>query len=438
MSLEILLALDVREHISPFQINLFNDCPSRYYETYKEHTRFISLTKTAPTEFGDVIHKVTEKASLLSLENEDKSKNGRVYLCFSYSEIVSIFEDMLADFPKLCSSYYLERGKKQLLYWFNNEASREAKVEYININGTPVPGVEVGFERFLPNGILVKGFIDRVESNKYTKQNELMIVDWKTGYLAEDYSYNMMLYVIACSGFDKTKTYIPCIFQLENEYYKKYNFDKEEYESFYEFIVLVKESINRFADRVNELAKISNEALEEYLNDSAKINKWCYTCTRSNRCVKYISNIILGIPGISEDSRDPLTIVSYKEHLDITKKSIEKELDKIDAILLDEVLKHKKSLDKKEKITEEDLKLYIDDKRYLYIDRSKRRSADLSVVVPILIKNELVSKLSITLGELDKIIPKLSGEDQDAIVKAISYNYSDREQVKIDNGKKTK
>jgi hypothetical protein len=436
MHQELLIELEPREHISPFQVNLFTDCAARYYETYRQHTSVGG--KSVPLEFGDLIHLVIERASKLSFINiTDEDKRGRVYECLSEGDVLKILDDFIINYPKLVTPGNLSRARYQLSYWYKLEQQREAKICMIDTGKGKIEGVEIGFEKYLPNGVLIKGFVDRIETNRYTRSNEAVVIDWKTGFLSDDYSYNMMIYVIACSGFDPQIKFIPYIYQLENEYFKKYAFSQEDYKLFFDFIERIKLAIIGFAQKIKSFK--DEKELEAFLNSNAKLNKWCYTCRRKHKCIPYVTNILSGIPGISSVDRDPNLLVEYMDQLKLVEKTAKKEIGQVENILVDIIASRRQSLvDSSETHNDEDLnKIELEDGRFIELTRSKRRSLEMSRVISRLIELKQTDKLSITLSDFDMIVETLPGYEQDELRKLVFDSYSDKETPTV-KGRKVK
>lgn len=420
MPVELLLEFVPREHISAFQINLFTQCPSRYYETYKEHSRLGSGTKNSAAEFGDVIHQTIDRVSKDTCMID--WKDARVYEHFKYEDVVKIFTETLINYPHLCSEYFLERGKDQLLYWYNAEVEREARI-FCTIEFC---GSEVPFKLFLPNGVLVMGFIDRVEENKYTKKDEAALVDWKTGYLEEDYSDNMLIYEQAMLFLFEDMRFKCVVHQLQNEHIVRYVFTDEDRHRFNERIVTIREAIIKFAETIQRvLTSGKDEELDAFLTNNAKVNKWCYTCSRRNKCVSYIRTILFGVAGM-EGVTDPKLLLDFREQIEVVKKNCDKQVDQIDAILLDFIMQHK----------DEHNIADVGDGRQLTYEYSSRRFVDASIIVPILIKHGFQARLSIGVTELDKIIKEMKvkqvpAQDLEAIENAVAKKFGKEEKIKV-------
>lgn len=432
---DLLLDLEPREHISPFQVNLFTDCPARYFETYRFHTR--TGGKSVPLEFGDLIHNVIEQCSVIALAVDDPLKQGRVYEVMSESQVLATLDDSIVEYPQLVTPNNITRAREQIKYWYKKEAEREAKVITINTGHGEIKGIEVGFEKYLPNGVLIKGFIDRLEINKFTKRDEVAVIDWKTGFLADDYTYNMMIYVIACSGFDPDKRFTPWIYQLENEYFKRYNFEQQDFALFFDFIERVKLAILRFAQKIKSIN--DPEELEVFLNNNASLNKWCYTCRRKHKCIPYVTNILSGVPGISTVDRDPNLLVDYMDQLKLVEKSAKKEVGLVENILIDMIANRREELlQSEEEVSEDELKtLPLEDGRHIEMTRSKRRAIRLEDAIPKLIELKKTDKLSINLGDFETVIEQAPGNEQDVLRKMIFDSFSTKETPKV-KGRKTK
>jgi RecB family exonuclease len=142
--------------VSASSVKTFEQCPKKYYYNYIDK---MPRKKWEHLDLGNVCHLTLENFHRLYLEDpapKDKWHN----------LMAAAFGDALKEFPQLTKE-------------IKDEAFRLCK-EYLNTlkdNGMPnVVGVEAPFEFELGDGVVVRGFIDRIDFEK----DRYRIVDYKT------------------------------------------------------------------------------------------------------------------------------------------------------------------------------------------------------------------------------------------------------------------
>jgi CRISPR/Cas system-associated exonuclease Cas4 (RecB family) len=142
--------------ISASSVKTFEQCPKKYSFTYIER---MPRKQWEHFDLGNVCH--------LTLENFHRSYMESAVPKEQLSKLMlTSFTDALADFPKLSSD-------------LRKEAFKLCKDYLSNVVATGMPnvvGVEAPFEFELGEGVIIRGFIDRIDfvDNKYR------IVDYKT------------------------------------------------------------------------------------------------------------------------------------------------------------------------------------------------------------------------------------------------------------------
>jgi len=424
-----------REHISASQINLYIECPSRYFYTYQEHLRISALGVGLPAEFGNFQHSLFETIGRDAVRIAD----GRIYEAFTLDEVLSRFEKTLVNHPKLCDQSFITRGRKQIKWWYGQEEAREAQIATM-LNGQPA--IEAHFERYLPNGVLIKGFIDRAEHNKFTGPKRICLIDWKTGYMVGEYAAQMKIYNIAAYSLFPDGTEISTyMYQTENEFFKPYYFTIVEIEEFYEFIGILKLSMMKFADDITigigksqDTETEKQQQLQQFLDSNAKVNKFCYTCQGKHRCLAFIKAMITGVPGVSlkhEDS-DIDVLAQYKKQVNMVCKLAEKEGAKVDNILQALVLKNGEDFEGQKRIILED------GENEVAITRRDSTYVDKTTAVKIAVAHGMFDTLSMSVSAAKGMLEKLEGKDHDMLAAAIIETKSPNEKVIIRKVKKPK
>ncbi len=425
-----------REHISASQVNLFLECPARYFYAYQEHLRISSLGVGLPAEFGNFMHSLIEMVSRDAVLMAD----GKVYEAFTLDDILKRFEIMLTNYPKLCSQDFIVRGRKQLKWWYEQEEAREAQIATM-VNGQPA--IEAHFERYLPNGVLIKGFIDRAEHNKFTGPNRICLIDWKTGFMVGDYAAQMKIYNIASySLFPEGTEFSTYMYQTENEFFKPYDFTIAEIEEFYEFIGILKMSMIKFADditigiqaRQDVEDEEKQQQLQQFLDGNAKVNKFCYTCQGKHKCIAFIKTMITGVPGVEleHEKSDVNVLAQYKKQVDIVRKLAEKEVAKVDNILQAIILKNGEDFEGQKRIK-------LDDgENEVAITRRGSTYVDKITAVKIAVSHGMTDTLSMSVSAARGMLEKLEGEDHDMLAAAIIETKSPKETIIIRKIKKAR
>lgn len=369
---------EFKDYISASQIKGFN-CPTRWADSLLNPS--INLS-SGPTAFGDAIHVTIEKLSHLAIEKYDRYTG-----MIPDSVISDYWRDMISLYPSLVSGPWYDRGKRQLAFWIKEERNREAR---IYISPDEVPGIEINFYCYLKNGVMVRGIIDRIETNKYTKENELDLVDWKTGFLKDDHTGAMTLYKIAGNQvIAKDKIIKTKILELEREYFQYYTITKEDIENYNDHIILIRQTIENFVLNIQRFLDSKNwEGLYDFLFQHANVNKWCYTCRLSSVCKTYINKIYGFVPALSETEdltrEDEIKFLTeQEEHLKMIGKSIDKMKDNIDSKLIDILSRN------------EGESIEIDDISRLELISSSRTHIMESIALPIIIKRNLLNILKI-------------------------------------------
>lgn len=310
-----------KEHLSAFQVCSFGRCPAsflygiiNYNKSFKDGNPMLS--------FGDAIHLTIEKLSKKALEENE----GMTYL-LSEKSIKDCWAETVSQFPQLVNKDMIQRGDDQLNFWLKQETIRKAKVV----------GIEVPFELYLPNGIKILGFIDRIEENVTTDENSLDCLDWKTGWLKESYDTAMMIYLIACHYLYPNKKITPKTVQLQHNYIEPYYFDKSDLDEFYRYLEIVRSSIDRIIERYNELEGKTKE-VEEFIDSITSVNKFCYSCQRSKdqKCNPWIKHLYAFRPSSEKEDFSTLDIkelVDKYESFEVIAKGIDAEKNKLDTCI---------------------------------------------------------------------------------------------------------
>lgn len=380
-----------KDYVSASQLKGFK-CPTRWADNILNPS---TNSNNAPIAFGDMMHVVFEKISNLAVSK---------YNCYTgkipFEVVEEVFENTITLYPILLDPTWITRGKKQLKFWHEQEQSREARI-FICDDGKP--GVELSFYCYLKSGVVVRGIVDRIETNKYTKDDEVDFVDWKTGFLKDDHTLAMTLYKIAGQQvLTKNKIVKTKIVELEREYFEYYNITQSNIDEYNEFIVLTKQTMENFSSAILTIIdKKDWDGLYNFLFDHAVFNKWCYTCRLSSVCKVYINNIYGYVPGLANtDEMSKEETISYLvdqvEHLKLVAKSIKKMLDSIDARILNEL-----SINAFQPIS-------IDEDKKVELTQSSRRHIMESISIPILLKRQYIDLLTIGMANYDTVMAELS------------------------------
>lgn len=390
---EMKLVAVAKEHLSASQVSSFERCPASFIysllvkQNNKDGNPFLA--------FGDAIHLAIEKLSDLALEKLD----GKTYL-LTEIDVKKVWHEILAKYPQLVSQSVIERGDKQLSYWHRSEIQREAKVV----------GSEIAFDLYLPSGVKLVGFIDRVEENKYTDSESLDLWDWKTGWLKEDYSTAMAIYRIAGYFLYPDKKVTPKVMQLQHNYVDPYSFSLSEIEEFYEYLEIVRNAINNIVDQLNHIIATDPGTIRKFIDSVARINRYCHYCNRAqdHACLPWKKNLYAFSHNRETNIENVSEIVDRYELLETVKKGIEVEMQKMDVYV-------------ENLLYGNDLKgVALPDGRWLNPFVTTRTKIQADKIVPILIRNGKWDALTTGVKAVKTAMCTLPEETQEQINPLIS------------------
>lgn len=390
---EQLEELKEQEYISASQINSYLNCASRYaHERMMRGQKIIS--KATMATLGDAIHTCIAELSKIAM----KDFQGRCYL-FQEEDVINHWKKTIARYPALVDNDNIKRGAAQLRYWLKQEIYREAVVLEC----------EKSELIYLPNGLAINVIIDRVEKNKFCEGDQVQLIDWKTGFLKDDYTRQMTLYKIAgCLLWKEAKgNFLVTVVHLENEYCEHYNITKEDLQEYYDFILIVKQAISNFIQKINEFIKDGDLAgLNAFLDAHCNVNKYCYSCSRANACRPYVLRVQGLAPFLPKDEEGNVTLegmINKYEHIKAIQKGMDETLKALDEVIMDEMVKAGMK------------PLKLSDGRWLSTTTRSFEKIDPKVVIPILIKNGCESILSVPTARLKEIVDALPEGDRQAI-----------------------
>ncbi len=381
---------EFKDYISASQIKGF-ECPTRWADSLINPSFY---SNTGPTAFGDAIHVTIEQLSYLAVEKYDRF-TGKL----TDDEVFGTWKNILTKYPALVSLENFQRGIRQLTFWISEERKRNARI-FVDFNG--VPGIEMNFYCYLPNGVMVRGIIDRIEENDYTDSDTLELIDWKTGFLKDDHSKQMTLYKIAGNqNIDKSKKIKTRVCELEREYIENYIITSKDVEEYNNFVLILKQTIDNYAENIKHYIESGQiKELYEFLFRFANFNKWCYTCRLSSVCKTYISKIYGYIPGL--ENTDGMTdlevvesLVAQHEHLKMIEKSVNKMAKNIDSRLIDYLSKN------------EGQEVELSDDYKLVLTNRTRRDVDGSIAIPIMIESKLSHLLSVSVSAYQEALREI-------------------------------
>lgn len=175
--------------LSVSSIDTFNSCPKKYEYRYVEKIK-IDQPAHNFTEFGSCAHLILEHFHNRVTKDTPKSE---------YKDIMKAsFKDAVTDSqfdPTILRSYvWSPNGDRPGFEYLKEIAGRY--LEEIDKNGLPnVIGTEVPYEFEVADGVVVRGFIDRIDK---LSDGSYKVVDYKTSkdpkYLK---SFQLLVYAIA-------------------------------------------------------------------------------------------------------------------------------------------------------------------------------------------------------------------------------------------------
>ena len=206
------LANDIKNNVySGSQLEMYADCGLKYFYKYiinvKADEKQDDYQFTAP-EIGNYFHKILCDYYKIIKEKyniNDIQENNSELL----DELMNTADKHLKNYKEnLAFKYELDKIKRTLAEWFNNEIEKNSDWNY-----TPVD-FEFGFNVDI-DGLKLKGSIDRIEINEDAK--EYIVADYKTseGQIRSEADINkgttfqLPLYLLALKQLEKYKDYEP-------------------------------------------------------------------------------------------------------------------------------------------------------------------------------------------------------------------------------------
>lgn len=233
--------------ISRAKIDLFNQCGYKFDQRYlKKSDGIVDFEDTEKTTFGTLVHRALERYF------EDEKKNN----------LEDIYKEEFSA-AKISSINLFEKG----LFLLKDYAD--------TVKNRKILGLEVVFETYLPNGIPVKGVIDRVDE---ISEDEIEITDYKTGSYSlneEELRKDIQLGIyelVARQMYPKYKSVKLTLNYLDYGKVSIYKTDEDR--------KLVEDYLSVMYDRITK-------AIDEKQELKPQLNKFCNYCEYRNNCPAY-------------------------------------------------------------------------------------------------------------------------------------------------------
>ena len=181
---------------SPSSINIFRQCPRKYYYQYKER---LPTSTSIHLLRGLIVHNVLEDFFSLDLSpalNDEFSLKTVLLEFFKNKWAAEQIKILALGLPEDAVKMYYEESINMLLFWFNSFYSKLSALS--KIHGTEqafkilTPRVE---EEYISTKRGVRGYIDAIHET----DNQIKILDYKTSSkdtLTDDYKLQLAIYAL--------------------------------------------------------------------------------------------------------------------------------------------------------------------------------------------------------------------------------------------------